>query len=144
MQYNSTLQKVLLSAFFIFFIHLSFTHGQYTVQQCQTVSDALIDADRNDFVYGPGGIINEGYLHNFNPPVLPCGINNPNLTSLVVTIDITSITASAACTGIPIFGNVLRNCPLPGVCTIIEEVLTPGCGMFGGGATAPSFQQRIS
>ena len=53
---------------------------------------------------------NEGYLHNFNPP-RSCGINNPSITSLIVEIDITNITASGNCTGIPIFGNVLLNCP---------------------------------
>ncbi|KAA3634300.1 MAG: hypothetical protein DWQ02_11685, partial [Bacteroidetes bacterium] len=106
--------------------------------QCQTVTDAIIDTDRNDWAHANLPVVNEGYLHNFDPPTLPCGINNPSITSLLVDIDITNITASGSCTGIPLFGNVLLNCSLtpPGICPIIQDVLTPGCGTFGGGATA--------
>ncbi|MCB0580179.1 MAG: hypothetical protein KDD10_12830, partial [Phaeodactylibacter sp.] len=112
--------------------------GQYSQTVCKTVAD-LIATDRNDFAHATQPIPNEGYLHNFNPPMIPCGLNNPSLTSLVVSINITDITASADCTGIPIFGNVLVGCPLTttAVCPIIQDVLTPGCGGFGGGATAP-------
>ena len=111
--------------------------GQYTTQICQTNSDALIGPDRNDFAHNTQPIVNEGYLHNFGPPTLPCGITNPNITSLLVTIDLLNISASTNCTGIPIFGNTLINCPLTtsSICPIVQDVLSPGC-MFGVGATA--------
>jgi gliding motility-associated-like protein len=113
------------------------SQGQFTATICQTVTDALIATDRNDWAHANLPIPNEGYLHNFDPPVLPCGINNPSVTSLVITIDVTNITSSTECSGIPIYGNVLLNCALTttSVCTIIQDVLTPGCGAFGGGAT---------
>jgi hypothetical protein len=106
--------------------------SQYTVTICQDNADAVIGPDRNDFVY-TNPPVNEGYLHNFDPPVLPCPISNPSLTSLVVSIERTNITATPNCVGIPIYGNVLRNCGIGNICTIIEEVLTPGCGTFGAG-----------
>jgi len=116
----------------------SFSMGQYTTTSCQTITEALIGPDRNDWSHNNLPIVNEGYLHNFVPPTLPCGLNNPSITSLVVNIDITNITTTASCTGIPIFGNVIFDCPLTttAVCVISQDVLTPGCGTFGGGATA--------
>ena len=81
-------------------------------------------------------------MHNFDPPMFPCGITNPNLTSLEVSIDLLTINTSPGCTGVPIFGNVLLNCPLTitSICPIIQDVLTPGCGNFGGGATTTGLQ----
>ncbi|MCB0599545.1 MAG: hypothetical protein KDD28_36090, partial [Phaeodactylibacter sp.] len=124
----------------IFFIGLvagsKLSFGQYTVTTCQSVGNALIATDRNDFAHATQPIPNEGYLHNFNPPMLPCGLNNPSLTSLLISINITDITASADCTGIPLFGNVLVGCPLTttAVCPIIGDVLS-GCGVFGVGSS---------
>ena len=121
----------------IFFTVSHYSLGQYTTTECQTITTALIGPDRNDFVHNNGIDVSEGYLHNFDPPALPCGINNPGITSLLVNIDITSITTNGGCTGIPIFGNVLLNCPLTNtsVCPIIQDVLTTGCNTFGGGTT---------
>ena len=128
----------LKSIFFIFLISISqYSFGQYTTTECQTVTTSLIGPDRNDWSHNNLPIVNEGYLHNFDPPTLPCGINNPGLTSLVINIDLTNITTSGGCTGVPIFGNVLLGCPLTNtaVCPIIQDVLTPGCNTFGGGTT---------
>jgi gliding motility-associated-like protein len=120
---------------FIAIPQVSFT--QYSVTQCQTVGEALIATDRNDWAHANLPVVNEGYLHNFDPPELPCGINNPSVLSLLISIDITNLTSSNSCPGIPLFGNVLQNCSLTdnSVCTIIQDVLTPGCNTFGGGAT---------
>ena len=114
--------------------------GQYTSTSCQMVTDALIGPDRNDFVHNNAAfIINEGYLHNFTPPsTLPCGLNNPNVTSLLVTINLMTINTSADCDGIRLFGNVLRNCPLTNtsICPIMEDALgNGGCNSFGVGQT---------
>ncbi len=133
--------KYTLTCVFLLFLLLKpeFGYSQYTTTSCQTVTDALLGPDRNDFVHNNGIPISEGYLHNFDPPVLPCGINNPTLTSLVVNIDVTSVIGSPGCSNFPVFGNVLSNCALTtsSVCPIIEEVLTPGCNQFGGGTTGP-------
>ena len=120
----------------IFFPNISF--GQYTTTQCATHTDAFIAPDRNEFAHNTQPIVNEGYLHNFAPPELPCGIDAPNLTSLVINIDLLTINATSNCTGIPIFGNVLLNCPLTNmsICPIDEDVLSPGCS-FGVGQTNP-------
>ena len=111
--------------------------SQYTTTSCQTVTSSLIGPDRNDWSHANLLIVNEGYLHNFDPPILPCGINNPSITSLVVNIDIISINSSVDCSGIPLFGNILLNCSLnnTSVCPIIQDVLTPGCNTFGGGSS---------
>ncbi len=42
--------------------------SQYTTTLCQTVTDALIGPDRNDWAHANLPIVNEGYLHNFWPP----------------------------------------------------------------------------
>ena len=111
--------------------------GQDSSTSCQTVTDALIGPDRNDFVHNEAAFpINEGYLHNFTPPSFLC---DPDVTSLLITIDIMSITTIPDCDGTSIFGNILRNCALTttSICGITEDVLTTGCNAFGGGQTTP-------
>ena len=70
----------------------------------------------------------------------------PNITSCVITIDITNITTNAGCTGIPIFGNVLLNCPLTpvAVCPIVQDVLSPGCTFGAGATTAGTYSLDIT
>jgi gliding motility-associated-like protein len=113
--------------------------AEITITICQTIQQAEIGPDRNDWSHANLPMVNEGYLHNFTIPDLPCSSNTTVISSLEIGINIESLTSSAACNGIPIYGNVLLNCALtpPGVCTIIQDVLTPGCGNFGGGATTP-------
>ncbi|MEZ4987819.1 MAG: hypothetical protein R2795_22790 [Saprospiraceae bacterium] len=110
-----------------------------TVTVCQTVNEALIGQDRNDWSHANLPIVNEGYLHNFTVPDLPCFSGVTTFTEVGITINIADITVDNACNGIPIYGNVLLNCGLtpPGVCPIIQDVLSPGCGTFGVGATMP-------
>ncbi|MEL6805646.1 MAG: hypothetical protein AAFO91_17895, partial [Bacteroidota bacterium] len=105
--------------------------GQYTVTQCQTVTDALIGPDRNDFAHNVSGLVNEAYLHNFDVPALPCGLETAIIQELNVSIDLQNINA-AGCPGIPIFGNVLFDCALSvtSICPIEQDVLSPGCS-FG-------------
>jgi len=109
-----------------------FGYGQYTTSACQTVSTALIGPDRNDWAHANLPIVNEGYLHNFDPPTLPCGLNSPNITSLVVNINITNITTDPGCNMVPIFGNVLFDCDLTttAICPIVQDVLSTGCVYF--------------
>lgn len=114
--------------------------AQYSTTVCQQVGDATLGDDRNDFVHQPGQWINEGYLHNFTPPVLPCGVVAPNLTSVNIAINLMSINQTVACSPIPVFGNVIieQNCTLApvDVCGIVRDVLSPGCNGFGAGTTA--------
>ena len=112
--------------------------GQYTATICQTNADALIADDRNDWSHTNLPVVNEGYLHNFGPPTLPCGITSPNVTGVEITIDLLTINTSANCAGIVNYGNVLLNCPLTttAVCPIIQDVLSVGCNNFGAGTTA--------
>ena len=106
MKHSPVLFRLIVFIFLITIPKINF--GQYTVTNCQTVSTgALIGPDRNDWAHNNLPIVNEGYLHNFDPPTLPCPINNPNITSLVIEIDITNITTSGGCAGVPLFGNVL-------------------------------------
>ncbi len=112
--------------------------GQYTIDQCQTHADALIGIDRNDWAHANLPIVDEGYLHNFDPVVLPCGLESASLISVDITIVIESNSGISPCTNVPIFGNVLLNCPLTtnSICPIVQDVLTPGCA-FGGGQSTP-------
>ena len=131
--------KNILAFFVCTVLCINNVFSQDTVTSCQTVTDALIGPDRNDFVHNnPAFPIYESYLHNFTPPTLPC-IDNANITSLLISVDITDITTSPECSGIVLFGNVLRNCALTttAVCGITEDVLTTGCNTFGGGQTNP-------
>ncbi|MFT6129306.1 MAG: hypothetical protein ACJATN_001028, partial [Neolewinella sp.] len=114
------------------------TLKQYTVTSCQTVVEATVDLDRNDFAHDNQPNVNEGYLHNFTPLDLPCEIGSPVLVSVGIEIDLTDVSATGGCVGVPVFGNVLLNCSLTpvGICPIIQDVLTPGCATFGGGATS--------
>ena len=109
--------------------------AQFSVTVCQSNVDALIATDRNEWAHINLPIVNEGYLHNFEPPSLPCGLNNPNLTDVDVSIELISFNNNPGCVGVPIFGNVLLNCPLTttAVCPIVQDVLSPGCG-FGIGS----------
>jgi len=106
--------------------------AQYTVTVCQSESDAVVDADRNAFANQPGQWLNDGYLHNFDPPVLPCGIVSPSLTSLTIEINLSDITTSTDCIDVPIFGNVLLNTPINGVRDLVEDILSPGCRLNWG------------
>ena len=129
-------RRDLRSAFLllVFTLCSCWTFGQYTVSQCQTATDALIAPDRNDWSHANLPIVNEGYLHNFNPPILPCGLETATLLSVEVSINLESITGIGGCTNLPIFGNVLLNCPLTptSICPIVQDVLSPGCA-FGAG-----------
>ncbi len=114
------------------------TQAQYSVTLCQTEEDALIATDRNDWAHNNLPSVNEGYLHNFNPPEPPCGIDNLTLGSVVISIDLINYDAEGNCGNVPIFGNVHLNCPLTtsSICGIIQDVLSPGCN-FGEGQTNP-------
>ena len=127
-----------LLVLFCFLMWPALASGQYTTTVCQMTGDGTIGPDRNDFAHNVS-LVNEGFLHNFSPPALPCGVVSPSITSLTVSIELLTINTSAGCTGIPIFGNVHRNCSLspPGVCGNIRDVLTPGCDGYGGGQTTP-------
>ena len=97
----------------------------------QSDSEAVIRADRNTTFSS-----NEAYGHDFPYPPIPCGLTNPNITNLLVTIELLNITTIPVCAGIAIFGNVYVNCDLAQIsCSVDQEVLTIGCGAFGGGQT---------
>ena len=117
---------------------LNVIYAQHTITICQTQTDALIATDRNDWSHANLPVVNEGYLHNFSAPPLPCGLTNPSLTTVNATIDLLTVTTSMDCTGIPFFGNVLLNCPLTNtaVCPIVQDVLSVACG-FGTGQQNP-------
>ncbi len=112
--------------------------AQFSVTVCQTSADALIATDRNDWAHANLAVVNDGYLHNFEQPEVPCGLANLTLASMNIEINIMDINTNTACTGVPIFGNVLLNCPLTtsAVCPIVQDVLSPACN-FGIGATTP-------
>jgi len=115
-------------------------NGQLTETICQTHTDALIGPDRNDWAHNPINQtppVNEAYLHNIGPPLVPCGLTAPTVTSLVVNVEILTITTSMDCSNVPVFGNILFGCPLSttSVCPIEDDVLSVGCS-FGGGATS--------
>lgn len=113
------------------------TVGPFT--ECSSTPD-VIDLDRNDY----GGPLSQGYLHNFSvPPETSCGTSV--VTSAIVEISINSIDVSGLpppCFFIAAFGNVLIDAGgLPfgaGCCAVSQDVLTPGCGSFGGGAPGPT------
>lgn len=111
-----------------------FAQSQYEVEVCQNPSEALIGPDRNDFVHNSPQNINESYLHNFIPPILPCGLEDANLVTAVITISVFEINNIPACNDVANFGNVLLNCPLTtsAICPIVQDVLSPGCS-FGAG-----------
>lgn len=132
---HSALRTFLLLLFFWLAPNQELTaQPQYSLEVCQDLSDALIGPDRNDFVHNSPQNINESYLHNFNPPVLPCGLEDANLVSAEITISIFDINSIPVCNNVANFGNVLLNCPLTltSICPIVQDVLSPGCA-FGVG-----------
>jgi len=110
------------------------SHAQLTVTVCQNQDDALIAPDRNDWAHNNLPIVNDGYLHNFEQPEPPCGINNLTLLSAEISIELINYNTSVNCSGVPVFGNVLLNCPLTNtsVCGIQADMLAPGCGNYAG------------
>ena len=120
--------------------------SQFTFSTCQSTNEALIGIDRNDWAHNNLEVVNEGYLHNFVSPELPCGLENAQITSVVANIEIISINSISNCTGIPIFGNVLIDCALStnSICTIVQDVLTPGCDFGGGTPAIGSYSLNLS
>jgi gliding motility-associated-like protein len=134
---------------FILFLWLAFSNsavGQYAITLCQTDSDALLGIDRNDWAHANLAIVDEGYLHNFSPIDLPCGLESASLTSVDITITLESNTGTNACENIPVFGNVLLNCPLTtnSICTIVQDVLSPGCAFGAGQTTMGTFSLNLN
>ena len=119
---------------------------QFTLSTCQSTNEALIGIDRNDWAHNNLEVVNEGYLHNFVSPELPCGLENAQITSVVANIEIVAINSISNCSGIPIFGNVLIDCALStnSICTIVQDVLTPGCNFGGGTPTIGSYSLNLS
>jgi gliding motility-associated-like protein len=111
--------------------------GQYTITQCQSQTDALVGPDRNDWSHANLAVVNEAYLHNFEPIDLPCGFENASLMAVEISITLESNSGIIGCNNIPVFGNVMLNCPLTtsSICPIVQDVLSPGCA-FGSGQTA--------
>ncbi len=126
---NSILRLFILSVF----LGLSqLNWAQYTVTNCQGNAEALIARDRNNWAQVNLDVASEGYLHNFPGPALPCGLEDAILSDVIITIEIIDITTAGTCNNVPIFGNVLLNCPLTTTasCLIVQDVLSPGC-QFG-------------
>jgi len=120
--------------------------SQYTTSICQSTNEALIGTDRNDWAHTNLDVVNEGYLHNFISPELPCGLENAQITSVVANIEIISINSVPNCAGIPTFGNVLIDCALStsSICPIVQDVLTPGCNFGGGTPSIGSYSLNLS
>tara|TARA_B100000795_G_scaffold56810_1_gene37543 strand:+ start:3858 stop:5753 length:1896 start_codon:yes stop_codon:yes gene_type:complete len=120
--------------------------SQYVASTCQSTNEALIGIDRNDWAHNNLEVVNEGYLHNFIPPELPCGLENAQITSVVANIEIISINNSTNCNGVPIFGNVLLNCVLStsSICPIEQDVLSAGCAFGQGVTTTGNYSLNLS
>ncbi len=108
-------------------------------QLCQTVNDADIRPDRNDYSHNVSGDVSEGYILNFPPPTPPSGLCNLTLSALDITIELFDVNDNTApdCNFFSNFGNVYVDCNVNQICPVVQDVLTSGCDNFGTGSTTP-------